>query len=534
MPDTVSRRSALRLLLSALAAALLLTAAPTSAAASPASAAQDPPLVRTEQGWVRGETTAEGRQFLGIPYAQQPVGDLRWREPRSVERWQGVRAARDFGNRCVQTKSWDPGYEEPSHTEDCLDLNVYVPEGAGRRPVMVWLHGGGLTAGAGEDIVPDTFARQTGTVVVTVNYRLGAMGFLAAAGLDRETRDGVSGNFGMLDQRAALRWVRANIGRFGGDPGRVTIAGESAGGRSVCTQMASPMSRGLYRAGIVQSGAYEDCAARTHKEAVTQGAAFMKKLGCTSVACLRGKSAKEVLAAQAGFPWEPVVGGDFLPVQPFEAYANGAAARVPVLGGANQDEGRMFAFAQFDANGTPLTAERYPDVVRSAFGAEQADRVLQRYPLTDYASPTLAYATAFGDQLMACPALRLDHVLKGRGPVYAYEFADRTGPPFASLRNLGTDFDFGATHVNEVQYLFKHFGLESPLNAEQRVLSRQMIQYWGSFIRDGVPRADGQPAMPDGQKKVLSLRTASQGGNSQSATVRSEHQCDLWDASSPR
>jgi para-nitrobenzyl esterase len=534
MPDTVSRRSALRLLLSALAAALLLTAAPTSAAASPAPSVQGPPLVRTEQGWVRGESTAEGRQFLGIPYAQPPVGDLRWRAPRPVEKWQGVRAARDFGNRCVQTKSWDPGYEEPSHTEDCLDLNVYVPEGAGRRPVMVWLHGGGLTAGAGEDIVADTFARQTGTVVVSVNYRLGAMGFLAAAGLDREVRDGVSGNFGMLDQRAALRWVRANIGRFGGDPGRVTIAGESAGGRSVCTQMASPMSRGLYHAGIVQSGAYEDCAARTHQEAVTQGAAFMKKLRCTSVACLRGKSAKEVLAAQAGFDWGPVAGGDFLPVQPSQAYANGAAAGVPVLNGANQDEGRMFAFAQFDANGTPLAAERYPEVVRSAFGAEQADRVLQRYPLTDYASPTLAYATAFGDQLMACPALRLDDVLNDRGPLYAYEFADRTSPPFASLRNLNTDFDFAATHVNEVQYLFKHFGLQSPLNAEQRVLSRQMIQYWGSFIRDGVPRADGQPAMPDGQHKVLSLRTPSQGGTSQSTTVHRDHQCDLWDAPSPR
>ncbi|NGO12657.1 carboxylesterase family protein [Streptomyces sp. HC44] len=510
-------------------ATTLLTATSASTAAVPASAAQAPPLIRTEQGWVRGETTAEGRQFLGIPYAQPPVGGLRWQDPRPVEPWHGVRSASDFGNRCVQTKSWDPGYEKPSHTEDCLDLNVYVPEGAGRRPVMVWLHGGGLTAGAGEDIVPDTFARQTGTVVVTVNYRLGAMGFLSTAGLDREAHDGVSGNFGMLDQQAALRWVRANIGRFGGDPGRVTIAGESAGGRSVCTQMASPGSRGLYRAGIVQSGAYADCAARTRKEAVAQGTAFMEKLGCTSVTCLRGKSAEEVLAAQAGFPWGPVVGGDFLPVQPSEAFTKGAAARVPVLNGANQDEGRMFAFAQFDANGTPLTAERYPEAVRAAFGAKQGERVLRRYPLSDYASPTLAYATAYGDYLMACPALRLDDVLAARGPVYAYEFADRTSPPFASLRNLGTDFDFGATHVNEVQYLFKHFGLESPLNAEQRVLSRQMVQYWGSFIRNGVPRADGQPTMPDGQERVLSLRTPSQGGNSQSTTVHREHQCGLWE-----
>ncbi|WP_235990587.1 carboxylesterase/lipase family protein [Streptomyces ureilyticus] len=527
----LTMRRRLAVVLTALATTVLTAAGSTAAA--PAPTEQSPPLVRTEAGWVRGESTAEGRQFLGIPYAQPPVGKLRWRAPRPVEPWSGVRTADDFGNRCVQTASWDPGYEKPSHTEDCLDLNVYVPEGgavrSGPRPVMVWLHGGGLTAGAGEDIVPDTFARQTGTVVVTANYRLGAMGFLATSGLDREARDRVSGNFGMLDQQSALRWVRANIARFGGDPGRVTIAGESAGGRSVCTQMASPTSRGLFHRGIVQSGAYADCAARTHKEAVAQGADFMEKLGCASLACVRGKPAKEVLAAQAGFNWGPVAGGDFLPVQPFEAYAKGAAARVPVLNGANQDEGRMFAFAQFDNNGTPLTAEQYPEVVRGVFGEEQGERVLQRYPLSDYPSPTLAYGTAYGDFLMACPALRLNDVLAARGPVYAYEFADRTSPPFASLRNLNKDFDFGATHVNEVQYLFKHFGLKSPLNAEQRALSRQMIQYWGSFIRNGVPHAAGQPPMPDGQEKLLSLRTASDGGNSPSTTVHREHQCDLWD-----
>ncbi|MFJ9589051.1 carboxylesterase/lipase family protein [Streptomyces acidicola] len=515
------RRPAMRRLVTGLTALAAALVAPL-----PAQAAQDPVVVRTDAGWVRGETTGEGRQFLGIPYARPPVGKLRWKDPRPVRPWQGVRTAEDFGNRCVQGASWDPGYEQPSHTEDCLDLNVYVPEDSVRRPVMVWLHGGGLTAGAGEDVVPDTFGRQTGTVVVTVNYRLGAMGYLATAGLDDEARDGVSGNFGMLDQQAALRWVRANIGRFGGDPGRVTIAGESAGGRSVCSQLASPAGKGLFRAGIIQSGAYGDCAARTHDEAADQGAAFMEKLGCASLACLRDKSAEEVLAAQPGFDWAPVAGGDFLPVQPAEAFAKGAAARVPVLNGANKDEGRLFAFGQFDAGGTPLTAEQYPAVMRATFG----ERALERYPLTSHPSPTLGFGAAMGDVLFACPALRLDDVLAARGPVYAYEFADRTSPPFASLRNLGTDFDFGATHVNEVQYLFKHFGLDTPLNAEQRVLSRQMIQYWGSFIRDGVPRAAGQPSPPDGRDSVLSLRTASAGGNVVSTTVHGEHQCNLWDA----
>ncbi|TQE27544.1 carboxylesterase/lipase family protein [Streptomyces ipomoeae] len=531
MSDTVSRRrfapTRLRRLVSGGAGATALAAALLAPVPAQAAASGRPPstVVRTDAGWVRGETTAEGRQFLGIPYAQPPVGDLRWTEPRPVKPWQGVREAREFGNRCVQTPSWDPGYEQPSHTEDCLDLNVYVPDGGGRRPVMVWLHGGGLTAGAGEDVVPDTFARRTGTVVVTANYRLGAMGFLATAGLDDEVRDGVSGNFGMLDQQTALRWVRSNIGRFGGDPGRVTIAGESAGGRSVCTQLASPTSKGLFRAGIVQSGAYGDCGARGHESAVAQGKVFMERLDCADLACLRGKPAAEILAAQAGLNWGPVVGGAFLPRQPFEAFADGAAARVPVLNGANRDEGRLFAFARFDAAGTPLTAEQYPNVMRTEFG----DRALDRYPLSAHPSPTIAYGTAQGDQRFACSALRLNQVLAGRGPVYAYEFADRTSPSFASLRNLGTDFDFGATHVNEVQYLFKHFGLRTPLDAGQRALSRQMIDYWGSFVRDGVPRAAGRSAVPAGGGKVLTLRTAGAGGNGLSATVHSEHRCDLWD-----
>ncbi|MEV0523135.1 carboxylesterase family protein [Streptomyces sp. NPDC050439] len=527
------------------AAAALLT--PYTAQAQAQPALKDPSrtgggaLVRTDAGWLRGESTAEGRQFLGIPYARQPVGGLRWKEPRPAKSWPGVREATSFGNRCVQTSSWDPGYENPSHTEDCLDLNVYVPKGGHgaheERPVMVWLHGGGLTAGAGEDIVPDTFARRTGTVVVTVNYRLGAMGFLAGKGLDAEAPDHVSGNYGLLDQQAALRWVRANIGSFGGDRQRVTIAGESAGGRSVCTQLASPTAKGLFRAGIVQSGAYGDCAAREREEARTQGAAFAKKAGCpdlaTALACLREKPAEKILAAQAGFDWGPVAGGDFLPVQPEEAYGNGSASRVPVLNGANSDEGRLFAYGQFDGQGKPLTAEQYPGALTRAYGAELGAEVLKRYPLAEHASPTHAYAAAQGDQMFACPALRMDRSLAGRGPVYAYEFADRTSPPFASIREAGKTFDFGATHVNEVQYFFKHFGLASPLDAEQRVLARQMVQYWGSFVHGGVPRADGQPAAPDQRTRpgqVLSLRTASAGGNELSTSVAREHRCDLWDA----
>ncbi|MET8472837.1 carboxylesterase family protein [Streptomyces sp. NPDC006422] len=519
-----------------LAAVVALTAAALVPAHAEGTA--DGTLVRTASGWVRGQHTDEGRQFLGVPYAEPPVGELRWREPRPAEPWRGVRDATRFSDRCVQTSSWDPGYERPTYTEDCLDLNVYAPDGSAGRPVMVWLHGGGLTAGAGADIVPDTFARRTGTVVVTVNYRLGAMGFLASAGLDEQASDGVSGNFGLQDQQQALRWVRANIGRFGGDPARVTIAGESAGGRSVCTQLASPTGRGLFRAGIIQSGAYGDCAARAHEAAVAEGARFAEKAGCGSaadtVACLRGKSAKEILEAQSGFDWAPVVGGAFLPEQPATAIAAGRSAHVPVLNGANKDEGTLFAYGAYDGQGTPLTAEAYPKALTDTFGKATGEKALRAYPLASYASPTHAYAAAQGDQLMACPALRLDRRLAASGPpVYAYEFADRTSPPFASIREAGRTFDFGATHVNEVQYLFKHFGLDSPLDTEQRALADRMVRYWGSFIRGGAPRADGAPAMPDQRRDpghVLSLRTSGVGGITLSTQVHREHHCTLWDA----
>ncbi|WP_235967473.1 carboxylesterase/lipase family protein [Streptomyces mesophilus] len=534
------RMSAIRRRVGLFVAAVLAAGTPVLAAGPAQARADHDTVVHTTGGLVRGERTDAGRQFLGITYAEPPVGRLRWKEPQPVRPWLGVRDATSYGNRCVQGASWDPGYERPSLTEDCLAANVYVPEsprsaGAGRPlPVMVWLHGGGLTAGAGADIVPDEFAERTGTVVVTVNYRLGALGFLATEGLDGEAGDGVSGNFGMQDQQLALRWVQSNIGRFGGDPGRVTIAGESAGGGSVCNQLASPTAKGLYRAAVIQSGAYNDCAARTRDKAVAEGAAFAKKAGCpdpaTAVACLRGKSAQEILTAQAGFGWAAVVGGTFLPQQPTQAFASGAAAGIPVMNGANQDEGRMFAFAQYDVTGTPLTADRYPKALEQLFGPKLAPEVERRYPVGDFPSPTVAYGTALGDQLMACTALRLDRTLAGRGKVYAYEFADRTSPPFASLRKLGTDFPFGATHVNEVQYLFKHFGLTTPLDDQQRVLARQMVQYWGSFIHGSPPRAQGGPVMPHTEGRVLSLRTASAGGLEVSTTVDEDHLCDLWDA----
>ncbi|MGW1376658.1 carboxylesterase/lipase family protein [Streptomyces sp. NPDC002446] len=534
LPARVLRR-ARRIVLSLTVAATAL--APVSAQADqPGQPASRTLVVRTENGWVRGEATADGRQFLGIPYAQAPVGDLRWRAPRPAADWHGVRDATRYGNYCAQNTYWAPGYEKRHTTEDCLGVNVYTPSPAagrhrGKLPVMVWIHGGGNIGGAGRDIVPDTFARRSKTVVVTLNYRLGALGFLALPG--------TKGNFALLDQQQALRWVRANIGRFGGDRTRVTLAGESAGGSAVCAQLASPGSRGLYRAAIIQSGAFGDCAGSTREEAEAAGTAFAAKLGCdqpaTAADCLRAKPVREILDAQRGTgpdTWRYTVGGRELPLQPAYAFTTGRASHVPVMNGANSKEGLVFAYDTFDRWGTPLTAGAYPKALTSAFGERTGARARDRYPLSAYERPGYAYAAAFGDHLFACPALRTGPRLAQRGRVYGYEFADRTSPRFASLPQHA-DFDFGATHAAELNYLFKPYGRRADLNAEQRALSAQMTAYWGSFLHGSAPRANGQQAMPEqGSRpgRVLRLRTASEGGNAITTALRAEHRCDMWDA----
>ncbi|MGV9881042.1 carboxylesterase/lipase family protein [Streptomyces sp. NPDC003006] len=509
---------------------------PAAQAGEPAG---DPVLVRTENGWVRGEATSEGRQFLGIPYAQPPTGDLRWQAPRPAADGSGVKDATRYGDSCAQNPYWAPGSEKQRATEDCLDVNVYAPpprHHGGKRPVMVWIHGGANIGGAGRDIVPNAFARRTGAVVVTLNYRLGALGFL--------TLPGTTGNFALLDQQQALRWVQANIGRFGGDRTRVTLAGESAGGSAVCAQLASPGSRGLYRAAIIQSGTYGDCAGSPREKAVANGLAFAAKLGCTEPAtaadCLRRKPAKAILDAQNGTGpdlWGPTVGDRELPLQPATAFATGRASRVPVMNGANSKEGLVFAYDSHDRWGTPLTAEAYPEALTAAFGEDTGRRALDRYPLRAYDRPGYAYGAAVGDDRFACPALRANPRLAERGRVYAYEFADRTSPLFASLPQ-DADFDFGATHAAELNYLFKPYGRPADLNAEQRALAAQMTAYWGSFLHGSPPRANGQQAMPEqGTRpgRVLQLRTASAGGNATTTSLRAEHHCDLWDtAADPR
>ena len=296
-------------------------------------------MVRTDKGLVRGVENGGAREFLGIPYAAPPVGPLRWRPPQPAARWRGIRDAGKPGNVCAQNGSVATGVPVTSTAEDCLYLNVYTPATSSfrPRPVMVWIHGGGFTGGAGSVYDGGPLAVTGNAVVVTINYRLGPFGFLALPSLDAESPGGSSGDYGLEDQQAALRWVRRNARAFGGDPRNVTIFGQSAGGESVCDNMASPTATGLFAHAITESGCLQPL--QNQQQAEHHDASFAAQLGCTSAAtaaaCLRGKPVTSLLAAAGGVPdgWAPVVGGAALPLQQATAFATGRYTAHPAAPG---------------------------------------------------------------------------------------------------------------------------------------------------------------------------------------------------------
>ncbi|MFI6517063.1 carboxylesterase/lipase family protein [Spirillospora sp. NPDC050679] len=501
----------LRRAATASAAALCLTAAvQVPAAASPA------PTVRTQNGTLRGSTEAGADRFLGVPFAAPPVGPLRWRPPQPAPRWKGVREATQAPVRCVQQTTLPT-------SEDCLHLNVYTPPGAARGgkryPVMVYLHGGSLVSGTGSVYDPTEMTRN-GVVVVTVNYRLGALGFLAHPGLG-------AGNYGLMDQQAALRWVQRNIAGFGGRPGKVTIFGESAGGLSVLSHLASPGSAGLFSAAINQSGAYA-LKLPTRAAAERQGAAFATAAGCAdqSAACLRSLPVSAIVAKQGGSAL-PTVDGRVLPRSLDEAFARGDFHRVPVMNGTTHDESTYFIAANYDLAGRKVTADGYVRGIQDmAFvSAEAAERVAEAYPLSAYPSPASALSAVATDANFACPALEVDSRLAGRVPLYAYEFSD-PNPPQLYLGPVS--FPYGAYHASELQYLFKVGNAVRPgaLSPEQQRLAATMRRHWTSFATAHVPAgARTWPRHTPSDRRMISYAPPAStvvGG------FAADHKCALW------
>src|SRR6266566_6789862 len=514
-------------------AVLIAAAACTSATATPgasksagASAAKVP-VVTTVGGAVRGQAVAAGDEFLGIPYAAPPVGALRWQPPRPAAPWPGIREATSYAPHCPQPSG---AFGRASTSEDCLYLNVFTPahNKTQNLPVMVWVHGGSLRTGESNDYNPAGLVRD-GVVVVTINYRLGALGFLADAAL--ASRPGApSGNYGLMDQQAALRWVQHNIRGFGGDPGDVTLFGESAGGLSTLAQLVSPGARGLFQRAIVESGTYQ-LTQQSLAAAEAAGQAFAAKAGCASTAsakntaaCLRGLPVSTILANQNPVGYTPDVDGAVLTQSIKTALARGQFNRVPVVIGTNHDEYRLFV-AVYQFLGQRVTAANYQSMIASTLGvsAAIAGKIAAQYPLSRYPSPPIALGAVDTDAIFACHALTAEESLARYVPTYAYEFNDENAPELF-LPPVG--FPYGAAHASELPYLFSQTTASRPIpfTKAQQQLAAAMKQDWTNLAKTGIP-ATGWPRFTGTSQQMLSLVPPQP---QPETNFSAEHHCAFW------
>jgi para-nitrobenzyl esterase len=455
------------------------------------------PAIVTESGPLKGIINGNISEFLGIPYAAPPVGELRWVPPQPYGPFSGLFDASSFGSVCTQ-----PG----RGTENCLFLNIYVPnfkknanKQGGALPVMFWIHGGGLVTGAGSDYDPTPLVNQ-GVIVVTINYRLGYLGFFAQTALDSEGHD--SGNYGLMDQQFALQWVQNNIAAFGGDPSNVTIFGESAGGHSVYCNLASPTAAGLFARAIAESGSYLifdtfsqpivpiDVGETTGNGLVPAGNSVASGLGCSTAACLRGVSDTTLVNIEPGTLYA-FVDGTLLTETPEAAFASGSFNRVPVIAGTNHDEWRIFVADQYDFSGNPiLTLVEYNAAVIALWGPALGPVVQVVYPYGAYSSGGVALGASGTDGIFACSARNGDVLLSNFTTTYAYEFNDENAPPTPPIPGL--TFPLGAYHSSELQYLF-NVGFFFELNAAQQELAQAMVSYWTTFAKSGDPNSPSTP-----------------------------------------
>lgn len=460
--------------------------------------------VKTDRGKVEGKMSSDGqiRDFLGIPYAAPPIGPLRWKPPQQAAKWRGIRSATDFGSRCMQPAIFkDMTFRDPGNSEDCLTLNVWTPakkKGA-KLPVMVWIFGGGYIAGGTSEPRQDgEHLAHKGVLIVSMNYRLGIFGFFATHELASESPQHAAGNYALMDQTAALQWVRRNIAAFGGDPRNVTIFGESAGSFSVSVQMASPMAQGLFVHAIGESGgAFQSAGlpfpalsvAETRDENFAQTA-----FGSDSLTSLRAVSAEELLkAASARTPGVPRFGpdidGQFLPESVAAIYAAGKQAHVPLLAGWNKDEGTS---AVVNAPEKPTVASLQA-MANKQFGS-QADEFLKAYAASNDEDALRVAEDFAGDRFIAYStwAWIEAQVKTGDAPVFRYRF------DLGSPGDPNHPVSAGAFHSDDIEYVFGN--LDSRKGAQWRPedykLSELLQTYWTNFARTGDPNGSGVPQWP--------------------------------------
>jgi para-nitrobenzyl esterase len=478
----------------------LLTSAPARAA-HPA----DPLQVKTDKGMVEGTLTNNDqvRAFKGIPFAAPPVGNLRWPPPQPSASWKGIRPAKDFGSHCIQSTSYpDMVFHDPGPSEDCLTLNVWTPANAkpGILPVMVWIFGGGfVSGGTSENRQDGQFLAHRNVVVVSMNYRLGIFGFFAHPELTAESPHHASGNYGLLDQTAALAWVKNNIAAFGGDPNNVTIFGESAGSISVSAQMASPLARGLFTKAIGESGGALGGPGLTppSREALEQrNVGFAQTAFNTStLADLRKLSADDILKAATAKTtpppprFGPDIDGYFLPDSVASIYAAGKQAHVPLLAGWNADEARDRATMAK----TKPTAASFAATAQADFG-DNAQRFLALYPATTDDQALVSAGDYAGDRFIDYSTWRWleAQTITGKTPVYRYRL-DLGSPGDKNHKAI-----LGAFHSDDIEYVFGTLDSrpEAAWRPEDRKLSDQIGAYWTNFAHTGNPNGTGLPDWP--------------------------------------
>jgi para-nitrobenzyl esterase len=497
-------------------------------------------VVRVSGGCIRGRAAGSLHTFSGVPYAAPPIGDRRWRPPADPIPWEGVRDATATAKACPQTSPLLGG-QTLDWDEDCLFLNVWTSslESGAKLPVMVWIHGGGLVNGSGGEAIYSGayMAERGGVVAVTINYRLAQLGYLGHPALAVE-QGGRSGNYGLLDQIAALAWVRDNIAQFGGDAGNVTVYGESAGALSTCALLASPRAAGLFHRAIMESGGcpgYGTYARPEKSDANTegseeQGVRYAMAIGCgndgSTLACMRAKSPTDVLAALSaivgvlsqGERYGLTVEGDALPDTPEARTASGASNQVPTVLGTNADEGTVFV-----ASLAIIGDVAYSAYVHAVFPGAKGDAVLAQYPSSSYASPKAALAALVTDLVFACPARhKARDLVKRVSDVYLYQFTEV--PSYAKSLTLG------AFHGSEIDFVMgtlrdRKTGAATP---DELTLSDAMLGYWSRFAKTGDPNGAAAAAWPKYDATgdaSLELATPI----AQVSGLKSE-KCDFWDS----
>ena len=528
--------------------AACLLAAPPAASAKEGGAA---PAADTDNGQVIGLRNGQVAEFRGIPYAAAPVGALRFRAPQPRAPWPQPLDATSFGSPCPQSARLG----SPSLNEDCLYLNVYAPLDRERQPVLVFIHGGSFNAGSGgvtaggPDYRGTDIVKQSGAVVVTINYRLSILGFLASPALDAENPAGVSSNYGLQDQQEALRWVQRNIAQFGGDPGNVTIFGESAGGISVLYHLVSPGSAGLFQRAIVESA--NDGASFPLKPVEAAEAPIVVALGCdptaaaaTLATCLRGLPVEKIV--NSGLNVGPPIDGVTVPDNPRTLFASGRFNRVPVIAGTNRNEGTYFIAAAANAAGRTPTAADYDAVIRTNFSAAAAPGIEAAYPLSAYPSPAEALAAIQTDSFFACPTDAVRRAVIPYARVWGYEFSQPNPVQNFPLPPAPADLALGDSHTTELAYVFGHDRNGTRLRARaDRVLSSDVIDYWTNLASSGDPNLElngrGRVSLADLIEDLVEQRAywprfTQQSGLVQqlstpvrpSAGFADAHRCALW------